>query len=235
MRKIIFTILSIIVLILISIFVLLKIKSLKNPTVEEIFNNSLYNVVEVKAYSDTKSISYGSAVLINDTATFVTNYHVVSYKESGNYKIFDHVEIRFSYEEDYRTATTIKYDTALDLAIIKLENTDGIDLRPIEFGDSNEIKSGNTVYSIGNGMNHGIGITEGIVSIPLVNIIYDDNYRSVIQCDLVINDGNSGGALLDNSGRLIGITTFRMKDSSLNPIYGIAYSIPINKVEEFLN
>jgi serine protease Do len=235
MRKIIFTILSIIVLILISILVLLKIKSLKNPTAEEIFNNSLYNVVEVKAYSDAETISYGSAVLINDTATFVTNYHVISYKESGNYKMFEHIEIRFSYEEDYRTVRTTKYDINIDLAIISLECTDCIDLKPIEFGDSNEIESGNTVYSIGNGMNHGIGITKGIVSILLVNIIYDDNYRSVIQCDLVISDGNSGGALLDNAGRLIGITTFRMKDSSLNPIYGIAYSIPINSVEEFLN
>ncbi|UKI50761.1 MAG: S1C family serine protease [Clostridium sp.] len=74
-----------------------------------------------------------------------------------------------------------------------------------------KISSGDKVYAIGNGMNHGIGINEGIISLPQVNIEYENNVRNVIQCDLIINEGNSGGALLDSKGRLIGITTFRLK------------------------
>lgn len=103
----------------------------------------------------------------------------------------------------------------------------------MSIGDSNAISAGDVVYAIGNGMNHGIGISKGIVSLPLVNIKYDDSIRIVIQCNLVINEGNSG-ALLDERGRLIGITTFRLKDGSRNVIYGMAFCIPINDVIEYL-
>lgn len=84
-------------------------------------------------------------------------------------------------------------------------------------------------------MNHGIGITEGVVSLPQINIEYEDTIRNVIQCDLIINEGNSGGALLDERGRLIGITTFRLKDNMGNIIYGVAFCIPINMVIDYLN
>lgn len=53
--------------------------------------------------------------------------------------------------------------------------------------------------------------------------------------DLIINDGNSGGALLNEYGELIGITTFRIKDSTGNPVYGIAFSVPINVAIAYLN
>ncbi len=227
-------ILSIISSLLFILLIFFLIKLFESPTTEDIYKKSQYNVVEVKAYNDSEFVSYGSAVLIDDIGTFITNAHVVSYEKSGIHKSFNYIEIRFSYEKEYRCVTIAKYDIDIDLAILKLENIDGLYLKPIEFGNSTKIKSGNTVYSIGNGMNHGIGISNGIVSIPLVNIEYNDTTKSVIQCDLVINDGNSGGALLDKRGRLIGITTFRIKDLSLNPIYGVAYCIPVNIIQDFL-
>ena len=77
-------------------------------------------------------------------------------------------------------------------------------------------------------------MSEGIVGCPLININYNDTTRSVIQCSITIAEGNSGGALVNDNGNLIGITTFRTKDSSGNPIYGIAYCIPINTVLEYI-
>lgn len=68
-----------------------------------------------------------------------------------------------------------------------------------------------------------------------MNIIYEEKTRAVIQCDLTIAQGNSGGALLDKKGRLVGITTFRTKDNSGNVIYGIVYCIPINIVLNNIN
>lgn len=70
--------------------------------------------------------------------------------------------------------------------------------------------------------------------IPLLNIEYSGAVRTVIKCDLTIADGNSGGALLDSLGRLVGITTFRTKDRLGNIVYGIAYCIPINIVMRFV-
>ena len=64
----------------------------------------------------------------------------------------------------------------------------------------------------------------------LAKVELDGLTRNVIQCDLTIAAGNSGGALLNDNGELIGITTFRTKDMSGNVIYGIVYCIPVNTV-----
>ena len=119
--------------------------------------------------------------------------------------------------------------------ILQLDEITNATFKPIRTGDSNKLKAGEGVYAVGNASNYGIGIFKGIVSVPLVKIELDGLTRSVIQCDLTIAAGNSGGALLDENGSLIGITTFRTKDTSGNVIYGIVYCIPINMVLEFTN
>lgn len=207
----------------------------KSPTADDIFKKNQNSIVELKSQTGESLISYGSAILIEDDGTIVSNAHVVTYKQSGVYKEFELYEIRFSFENDYKEVTLIKYDLNLDIAILKINNTEDVKYKTIKYADSSKISSGDKVYAIGNGMNHGIGINEGIISLPQVNIEYENNVRNVIQCDLIINEGNSGGALLDSKGRLIGITTFRLKDYSGNVIYGIAFCIPIRDVIDYLN
>ena len=90
------------------------------------------------------------------------------------------------------------------------------------------------MYAIGNLSNYGLSISKGIVSIPHINVTYNKITRNVIQCDLTISDGNSGGALVNSKGELVGLTTFRLKDQSNNIIYGISYCIPINIVLEYI-
>jgi S1-C subfamily serine protease len=153
----------------------------------------------------------------------------------GTTNVFDNYYIRFSYEDDYRAVTLKKYDSELDLAVLNLDDCDDLIIKPIKTGNSDKIKSGNKVYAVGNASNYGIGIFEGMVSIPLVNIELDGLIRSVIQCDITIAAGNSGGALINEQGEVLGITTFRAKDNSGNVIYGIVYCIPINTVLEFVN
>ena len=207
----------------------------KEPTSQEIFADSQTSVVELKSQTGEDIVSYGTAVFIKDDGTLVSNAHMVVYKQAGVYKKFESYEIRFSFEKEYREVTLIKYDLSLDLSVLKLNQTDDATFKAIKTSDSSKLASGDKVYAVGNGMNHGIGITQGLISLPQVNIDYEDNIRNVIQCDLIINEGNSGGALLDSSGRLIGITTFRLKDYSGNIIYGIAFCIPISTVLDYLN
>lgn len=202
-------------------------------TAEEIYNQCLYNVVEVKAESQNVGESFGTAELISDEGTLVTNAHVVTYTRLNTVYTFDSYFIRFSYENDYREVSLEKYDAEKDIAVLKLKETSGLNLRPVAIGNSDELCSGEKVYAVGNAANYGIGIFEGIISIPLVNIELDKMQKSVIQCDLTIAAGNSGGALLNDKGELIGLTTFRTKDNSGNVIYGIVYSIPVNAVLEF--
>ena len=187
----------------------------KSPTAEDVFKKNQNSVVELKSQTGEFLTSYGSAIFIKDDGTIVSNAHVVTYKQSGVYKEFELYEIRFSFEIDYREVTLIKYDLNRDIAILKINNNEDVKYKTIKYADSSKISSGDKVYAIGNGMNHGIGINEGIISLPQVNIEYENNVRNVIQCDLIINEGNSGGALLDSKGRLIGITTFRLKDCAV--------------------
>lgn len=203
-------------------------------TATEIYNQSLYSIVEVKAESENVGESFGTGEIISDSDKIVTNAHVVTYTRLGTTSEFENYFIRFAFEEDYRAVKLLKYDTELDLAVLQLEGNDGI-AKSIRTGDSSKINAGDNVYAVGNASNYGIGIFKGIVSVPLVNIELDGLTRSVIQCDLTIAAGNSGGALLDENGALIGITTFRTKDMLGNVIYGIVYCIPINTVLEFTN
>lgn len=207
----------------------------KSPTADDVFKKNQNSVVELKSQTGESLTSYGSAVFIKDDGTIISNAHVVTYKQSGVYKEFELYEIRFSFETDYKEVTLIKYDLNRDIAILKINNTEDVKYKTIKYGDSSKISSGDKVYAIGNGMNHGIGINEGVISLPEVKIEYENNVRNVIQCDLIINEGNSGGALLDSKGRLIGITTFRLKDYSGNVIYGMAFCIPIGEVIDYLN
>lgn len=215
-------------------FIVLYFFLYKIPSPRKILSESQSSVVELKSQTGTDIITYGSAVFIKNDGTLVSNAHMVVYKKAGTYQEFETHEIRFSYETEYRKVSLIKYDVQQDIAILKLNDLSNTQFEAIETKNSSRLVSGDKVYAVGNGMNHGIGITEGIVSLPQINIEYEDTIRNVIQCDLIINEGNSGGALLDERGRLIGITTFRLKDNMGNIIYGVAFCIPINTIIEYM-
>ena len=197
----------------------------------EIFKNNIDSVVEVKATTSDVGESYGSGVIYSSDGYLITNAHVVSYTTLGEIKTFDAYEIRFAKDEEYKEAEFVKMNNELDLAILKIK--DDIKYSPISFS-KDTYTYGDNVYAIGNTSNYGIGISQGIISVPEVNIIYNEISRKVIQADIDIASGNSGGALLDKKGRLIGITTFRTKDLSNNVNYGFAYSIPVRIVKEYI-
>lgn len=232
-KKPTFTIVALVIIGIFSTFILCHFYIWKAPSSQKVFSNAQQSVVELKSQTGEDIISYGSAVFVDNSGTLVSNAHMVAYKKSGIYKEFESFEIRFSFETEYREVSLVKYDLNKDISILKLNDITTAKFKSVDLGDSTKLSSGDKVYAIGNGMNHGLGITQGLVSLPQVYIDYEDNIRNVIQCDLVINEGNSGGALLDERGKLIGITTFRLKDYSGNIIYGIAFCIPINVVVEY--
>lgn len=203
------------------------------PKASKIYQNNLQSIVEVKASSETVGESFGTAEFIDKDGTLITNAHVATYTQLGTVNVFEEYSIRFAAEEEYRKAELVKYDTALDIAVLRLEDT-SCEFAPIKTGDSSTLRSGDKVYAIGNTVNYGLSISQGMVGMPLIKIEYAGVIREVIQCDLTIAEGNSGGALLDERGRLLGITTFRTKDNAGNVIYGLAYCIPIHIVMEYV-
>lgn len=229
----IFTIMIAIIVAMISLGFNIFFLATRPQTAGGIFNSCKFSIVELKAESENVGISYGSAVIISDDGTMITNAHNITYSQLGQSYNFDNISIRFVDEENYRSANIIKYDLNLDLAVIKLDIIDR-KLQPIKIGNSSILNSGDDIFAIGNLSNNGLSISQGIISIPSINVNYNNFTRNVIQCDLTISDGNSGGALINQSKQLIGITTFRLKDQSNNIIYGISYCIPINTVMEYI-
>lgn len=203
------------------------------PKPSEIYKNSLYSIVELKASTKNIGESFGTAEFIDNEGTLVTNAHVVTYMRMGVVNTFSEYFIRFATEDEYREVSLVKYDSDLDIAVLKLIDKN-CRFSALKMGVSSTLKSGDSVYAIGNGVNYGLSIAQGIVGIPLLEIQYSGNIRRVIQCDLTIAEGNSGGALLDSHGRLVGITTFRTKDGMGNVVYGLAYCIPIDIVMEYV-
>lgn len=195
----------------------------------KIYNININSVVEIKAFDDEDTVSYGSAVAI-DEDKLITNAHILYYKKNTQIKTFDYVQIRLATENDYTYAVIEKIDYELDLATIIIENKK---LNAISICEK-EILIADKIYAMGNAQNYGISIMEGIVAQNNVIVEADGKTITAIQCDLNISEGNSGGALLNKYGELIGLTTFRLKDSSNNVVYGISVAIPIKTINKFL-
>lgn len=230
----IFSIISFIVAV-VSLFAWCGQANNKKYNASDIYKKGIVYTAEVKAVSDDVGECFGTGVLVSEDGSIITNAHVVTYNKSNQENTFDEYYIRFAFEEEYRCATLEKYDSEADLAMLKITDISSVTLSPVRFGDFSKVDFGDRVFAIGNASNYGIGVFEGIVSVPLVNIESDGVVRSVIQCDLTIASGNSGGALLNEKNELIGITTFRIKDDTGKIVYGIVYCIPVDEVIRFIN
>ncbi len=204
------------------------------PSARDVFNKNVLSVVEVRATTEGASESFGTGEFVRNDGTIITNAHVVSYKKDGEKTTFEKIYIRFADSDEYLAVALVKFDYNLDIAVLKYSGTEH-KFRATELNSTEKLETGDAVFAIGNAMNYGLAISSGIVSIPLIKIINDGVTREVIQCDITIAEGNSGGALFDSSGRLIGITTFRTKDNEGKVVYGFAYCIPISYVLEFLD
>lgn len=169
-------------------------------------------------------IGSGSGVIISDDGYIVTNNHVVE----GS----DKVEVTLNNKYEY-AATVVGTDPATDLALIKI---DVKDLPYVEFANSDDVRVGEWVLAVGNPFNLNSTVTAGIVSAKTrrIDIIHKDlAVESFIQTDAAVNQGNSGGALVNTRGELIGINSAIA--SSTGTYTGYSFAIPSNLVKKVVN
>ena len=161
----------------------------------------------------------GSGVIINAAESLVvTNNHVIDGA--------DEIKVQLSDSREFN-AKLIGRDSHTDLALLKLENAKN--LTQIDMADSDELEVGDFAIAIGNPYGLGQTVTSGIVSALGRTGLNIENIENFIQADAAINSGNSGGALIDLSGKLIGINTAIMAPSGGN--IGIGFAIPANMVK----
>ena len=174
----------------------------------------------------------GSGIIISDDGYILTNNHVVSSSSSESnsyYQISEATKVTvtlFNDETEYE-AKIVGQDEQTDLAVIKIEKTG---LTKAEFADSDDVKVGEFAMAVGNPVNMTSTVTTGIVSAVNRKITDSDGKTyTCIQTDAAINSGNSGGALVNAQGKVIGINTLKLSGSGIE---GIGFAIPINSTTD---
>ncbi len=167
--------------------------------------------------------SLGSGVIVNPEGLIVTNTHVI--KGGGDTAI----RIALADKREF-DAKVIAQDDKADIAVLKIENGDG-HFPFLQFDDSDTLEVGDMVLAIGNPFGVGQTVTSGIVSALSRSEVAESDSQVFIQTDAAINPGTSGGALVDMSGRLIGINTMIYSQSGGS--VGIGFAIPSNLVRVY--
>ena len=167
----------------------------------------------------------GSGVVISDDGYILTNNHVISSSDSSSfYQVSDakSVKVKIYGDETEYTAEIIGTDSQTDLAVLKIDKTG---LTAAEFGNSSSVQIGEFVLAIGNPYNLDYSVTAGIISALDRKMTVENTTYKVIQADCAINSGNSGGALVNSKGQVIGITTLKLSGTGIE---GVSFAIPIN-------
>lgn len=187
----------------------------KSGSFDLFFGDQIYLRPKTKMYSST-----GSGVIINDNGYIVTNYHVVDGADMITVTLNDNS----SYE-----AEIVGIDPSTDLAVIKIKE---VGLPYLEFANSNDVKVGEWVLAVGNPFNLTSTVTAGIVSAKArnINILPNGSIESFIQTDAAVNRGNSGGALVNRNGELIGINAAIASETG--SFSGYSFAIPSNIVKK---
>ena len=191
--------------------------------------NSLINMFGNRNTQSTATAS-GSGIIISDDGYILTNNHIVSSSsESDFYEVSSATKVTvklFNDETEYE-AKIIGTDEQTDLAVIKIDKNN---LPKAEFADSDSIKVGEFAMAVGNPLGMESSITCGVVSAVNRKITDSDgNTYTLIQTDAAINSGNSGGALVNSKGQVIGINTLKLQGEGIE---GMGFAIPINSTED---
>ena len=175
-------------------------------------------------YSEGSGVIYTTA---NGKGYIVTNNHVIS----GAAK----VKVILASGKTI-SAKVVGKDSTSDLAVLSIDSK--YVTQTASFGDSSSLQSGQTVIAIGSpeGSEYASTVTQGIISSPSRTITYNSNQMTVIQTDAAINSGNSGGALVNSDGQVIGINSMKLSSSSSgDSVEGMGFAIPSNEVVTIVN
>ncbi len=170
------------------------------------------------APSEQVQRSLGSGVLVDAGGLVVTNYHVIEGATE--------VKVSLADKREFEAEIVLK-DSRSDLAVLRLK-AQGEHFPTVDFGDSDALQVGDIVLAIGNPFAVGQTVTHGIVSAVARTQVGITDYQFFIQTDAAINPGNSGGALVDMSGKLVGVNTAIFTRSGGSQ--GIGFAIPANMV-----
>lgn len=203
---------------------------LNEPGEAELDLKTLYeqcapSIVAIYGYVDGQTGYYwGTGVILSEDGLILTNTHVIDGCDTAKVELFDKTEY---------DARLVGADTISDIAVLKID-ADG--LTAASFGESKDLAVGDKVAAIGNPLGEAfrMTLTDGIISAIERGVSYKGRSMTLLQTNTAINEGNSGGALFNMYGQVIGITNMKMM-SSYSSIEGIGFAIPSSTVQGVVN
>lgn len=188
-----------------------------------------YQVSSIFGSSEGKAT--GSGIIISEDGYILTNNHVISSENTSSYYAISeatNIKINLYNDENVYDATVVGTDPYTDLAVLKIEKEG---LISATIGNSDTSKVGEFVMAVGNPLGMDYSVTTGIISAINREVQSDGTTYLAIQTDAAINSGNSGGALVNANGEVIGINTMKLAG---NGIEGIGFAIPISSTTSII-
>ena len=195
-----------------------------------------YSVNSIFNRSSTTATAKGSGIIISEDGYILTNNHVVNSTSSSSSSFYEiekanKVTVKLYNDDKEYEGKIVGTDSQTDLAVLKIDKTG---LTAAEFADSDSVKVGEFAMAVGNPLDLGTSITCGVVS-ALNRKVQDSDGNTTytcIQTDAAINSGNSGGALVNSQGQVIGINTLKVASTGVE---GIGFAIPINSTTDIID
>lgn len=219
------------------------VETIEGTDVSDIVEQAKPSIVAVTTVIETTSQDFfgrtysqegagaGSGIIFseeNGVMYIITNYHVIA----------DSTEVNVTFNDTTSASATIKgYDESEDIAVLavdmsQLSEDTKNSVKIAVLGDSDQLKEGDGAIAIGNALGYGQSVTTGTISAVNREVQMTDGTKTMIQTDAAINEGNSGGALLNTKGEVIGINSAKLYGTTIE---GMGYAIPINSALETVN
>lgn len=194
-------------------------------TLQELYAKCIPSIVGVSTYVDGSEFGWGTGVVMTPDGYIITNAHVI---DSA-----DEAEVVLSGGTAY-PAKLVGADSISDIALLKIEAKG---LTPAAFADSALVQVGDEAIAIGNplGKQFSGSMSTGIISGVSRNVDYMNRSMTLLQTDAALNSGNSGGALFNIYGQVVGITNMKMMGSFTSAIEGVGFAIPTATVKEMVD
>ena len=185
-------------------------------SLQEIYKKCIGSVVSITASAQSGKSS-GTGIVLSADGYLITNHHVIE-----NAQV---IAVQTSDDRQFQ-ASIIGSDEASDLAVLKVDATD---LQPAEFGDSGKLAVGDRIVAIGDPLGAQLRgtMTSGIVSAINRDLEVNDRTMTLIQTDAALNNGNSGGPLINCYGQVIGINTMKLRSYYSTTAEGLGFAIPM--------
>ncbi|MBO6040202.1 MAG: trypsin-like peptidase domain-containing protein [Oscillospiraceae bacterium] len=194
-------------------------------TLQELYERCSRSIVAISGYKNRMiGYNWGTGVILSPDGLILTNTHVIEGCDRATVTLFN--------DQEYE-AKLVGADTISDVALLKIEAKG---LPAAELGDSSTLRVGDRVAAIGNPLGESFRntLTDGIISAIERGVQFNGRSMTLLQTNTALNEGNSGGALFNMYGQIVGVTNMKMM-SSYSSIEGIGFAIPSSTVSGVVN